>query len=307
MALRPAGFIDLPPNRSDDGLDHAAVLNRADIAYIAHTSNDALDVVDLAQARYLRSVQGFRGVAGVLVSQERELVFTSNRGEHTVSYFPIRDEASVTTVPVGGRPNGLAFDAETNTLLAANVGRLSGPPGFTVSLVDISEGRTRTDIEVPGRTRWAIFDRRSGRFYVNVRDPGQIIRIDPSEPSGIDGAFPIPAAGPHGLEIDSKGRRLFCACDGARLVEVNLESGEVADVAALSGSPDVVFYNPRLEHLYVAIGTPGVLDVFDTNSMTKLESVPTEDGAGTLIFNPETNRVWVILQKSHRLACFVDQ
>jgi len=48
---------------------------------------------------------------------------------------------------------------------------------------------------------------------------------------------------------------------------------------AISGVPDVVFHNAAFRHLYVAIGDPGVLDVFDTETLRRLESVPTERGA----------------------------
>ena len=307
MALRQVGIVDLPPNRSDQGLDHADVHWRSGTAYIAHTSNDQVDIVDLPRFQFLRSVGPFKGVAGALVSQEREMVFTSNRGEDTVSFFPIDDESSIRTVRVGGRPNGLAFDPRRSLLLAANVGAADGGSKCTVSLVETASGKMVSDIEVPGRTRWAMFDPASDRFYVNIRDPAQIGIINPSTPErGIE-TVPIPAAGPHGLGLDPTGRRLFCACDAGRLVVVDLRNGEVRDAAALSGSPDVVFFDSRLHHLYVAIGDTGVIDVFDTNSMTRIQSVPTEAGAGTLVYNPSTSLVGAILQESHRLLCFVDE
>lgn len=307
MTLRLQAHVELPPSRGDGGLDHADVVRRSERAYIAHTANDALDVVDLPSRRYLRSLEGFKGVAGALVSNERGMVFTSNRGETSVSFFHVGEDSSVRTVSVGGHPNGLAFDPSRGLLLAANVGRDDGQPGFTVSIVDTREEKMIGDIDVPGRTRWAVFDSRSDRFYVNVRDPAEIIVIDPSVPTQIVKAFPIPSTGPHGLDLDAEGRRLFCACDAGRLCTVDLKTGAVADVGALSGSPDVVFHNARLHHLYVAVGEPGVIDVFDTRTWANLESVPTESGAGTLAFNPAQDEVGAILPASHRLAVFRDE
>jgi len=49
-------------------------------------------------------------VAGALVSQARELVFTSNRGENTIAIFDPEAEADIAKVEVGIKPNGLAFD-----------------------------------------------------------------------------------------------------------------------------------------------------------------------------------------------------
>src|SRR5215470_10342798 len=114
MALRLIGHIDLPPHTGTDGFDHAAI--------VAHTANDAVDVIDCARQKYVSSIQGLTAVAGVLISDERDLAFTSNRGEDTVGIFPLGAEASLVKVPVGVRPNGLAFDPRRNVLVAANVG-----------------------------------------------------------------------------------------------------------------------------------------------------------------------------------------
>ena len=56
---------------------------RTGLVYVAHTANDAVDVIDGAAGRFLESIAGLPAVAGALVSNEHDLVFTSNRGEDT--------------------------------------------------------------------------------------------------------------------------------------------------------------------------------------------------------------------------------
>jgi hypothetical protein len=56
--------------------------------YVAHTTNDALDVIDLDEMRYVDSIDGLMAVAGALVAESWDLVFTSNRGEDTVGTSP---------------------------------------------------------------------------------------------------------------------------------------------------------------------------------------------------------------------------
>ena len=99
-------------------------------------------------------------------------------------------------------------------------------------------------------------------------------------------------------------RRLFCACDQGGLFTVDLESGRVSHVSDLSGPPDVIFYNSRLHHLYVAIGDPGMIDVFDTDTMKLSQTVRTEVGAHTIAYNPEIGRVYAFLPASHRAAIY---
>src|SRR5947209_6015486 len=137
MALRLTGHIELPPNRSQGGFDHADIHQATDRLYVAHTSNDAVDVIDTARDRYIDSISGLTAVAGALVSEARGLVFTSNRGENTVSVFAPGVERDAFKVGVGVKPNGLAFDSARGTLIAANVGDSAIPDSYSVSVVDV--------------------------------------------------------------------------------------------------------------------------------------------------------------------------
>ena len=74
----------------------------------------------------------------------------------------------------------------------------------------------------------------------------------------------------------------------------------------MSGAPDVVFLNHRRNRLYVAVGEPGVIDVFDSQSLERIESVATERGAHTIAFDASRDRVYAFLPGTHRAAVFED-
>ena len=78
--LQHIGFVDLPKHEASGGFDHAAVHAASGQVYVAHTANSAVDVFDPA-SRHLYSVPQLPGVAGVLVSNEAQLIITSNRAE----------------------------------------------------------------------------------------------------------------------------------------------------------------------------------------------------------------------------------
>ena len=307
MTLRLLGHIELPANRSKGGFDHADIHSPTDRLYVAHTSNDAVDVIDSARDRYIESIPGLTAVAGALVSEERGLVFTSNRGEDTVSVFAPRAERDAFKIAVGVKPNGIAFDSERGILIAANVGDSSIPHSHSVSVVDIARRERICDIKVPGRTRWTIYDAARKMFFVNIASPARIIAIDARDPTKISKEFEIPAAGPHGLDLDPATGRLLCACDAGALFAIDAASGRVLGDVPLSGAPDVVFLHRQLGRLYVAIGDPGVIDVVDIGTMRREEVVPTEAGAHTLALDRKRNKVYAFLPQSHRAAVFVDR
>jgi hypothetical protein len=307
MILEQTGEVLLPAHDKPGGFDHAAVHGRRGRLYVAHTANDALDVVDCATHTYLGSIRHLEGVAGALVSEEHDLVFTSNRAENTVGIFPPAHEEALVKVKVGLRPNGLAYDTGRRLLLAANVGDPAWPGLFSVSVVDASARAMIADVPVSGRTRWVVFDEETGWFYVNIADPPQIAVIEAANPSFVARTFAVPTSGPHGLDLDGATQRLFCACDGKTLVVLDSRLGAVLTQAELAGVPDVIFFNRQRRHLYVAIGDPGLIEVFETDQMRRLETVRTEAGAHTLGFDPSRNTVYAFLPNTHRALIYADR
>jgi DNA-binding beta-propeller fold protein YncE len=305
MTLRHLGFIDLPAHVKAGGFDHAAVHPPTGQIYVAHTANDAVDVIDIQKERYLFSIGGLTGVAGALVA-EPDLVFTSNRAENAVGVFTAGERPRVEKIGVGIRPNGLAYDPGRARLLAAHVGDPARPGSYTVSIIDVPARKRVVDIAVAGRTRWAVHDPIGDAFHVNIADPPQIVVLEPGDPIRIRRVVAIPQAGPHGLDIDVARRRLFCACDAGVLIALDADSGQVLATETIAGVPDVVFFNPALGRLYVAIGDPGVIEVFDTTPLRRRETVATEPGAHTLSFDAMRNVVCAFLPASHRAAVYRD-
>jgi len=299
MGLREVRRIVLPEHPADGGFDHAAIDAVSSRLYVAHTSNDAVDVVDLAHRRFSHSLPSLKGVAGVWVSEERRLLFTSNRAEDSVSVYGLPDEKELHRVATGCRPNGMAFDPGRDTLLVAGVGNreISAPP--TATLIATSDGRRLHQLTLPGRTRWALFHAPTDAFYVNIADPPQIAVIHGSDLSRVRRFIDVPSAGPHGLEQDPDGKTLYCASDAGKLVTVDAASGTARVVADLAGPPDVLWLDPRRGRLYVAIGDPGVVQVFGTRPLTPLGSVSTAPGAHTLTVDPTNGEVHVFLPDSH--------
>ena len=160
------------------------------------------------------------------------------------------------------------------------------------------------EIAVPGRTRWTVFDPDAATFYINIADPAVIVVIDSRQPDRIAHMFAAPAAGPHGLDLDTATRRLFCACDANTLATLDARSGKILGTQPLSGTPDVIFFNRHRRELYVAVGDPGVIDVFSTSPMKRLATIKTEAGAHTTALSPAGDRLYAFLPRTHRAAIY---
>lgn len=302
--LRLLGYVELPEHKGKGGFDHAAVHAASGHVFVAHTANDAVDVFDPVRREYLYSIADLPGVAGALVSDESQLILSSNRGADTIGAFAPGRDPVVTRLGVGVRPNGLAYDYRRRLVLAANVGDEGVAGTHTLSMVWLGGESVRREIAVPGRTRWTVFDPTAELFYVNIAKPSQIVVIDPRQPDRVARTFDILHAGAHGLDIDVETQRLFCACDAGVLVTLDARSGGVLDEKPISGVPDVVWFNRQRQQLYVAVGDPGVIDVFATSPVAKLATIETEAGAHTTALSPSGDWLCVFLPRSHRAAVY---
>ena len=300
MSLLRVGFIPVAPG-AEPGFDHADVYQPGRRMYVAHTGADRVDVLDCAQQTFLRSLPDLPGVAGVLVDEEHDLLFTSDRGAARVSVFRCSDETLLGRVAVGPHPNGLAYDRRR--LYAFNLGEPVGE-NCTASVVDIDAMGVVAELSLPGRPRWALYDEERDRIYANIRDPAEIAVID-CDRSAIERALPVPSAGPHGLWLDAG--RLFCAADGGSLVVLDRDSGKVVEQLPLPGVPDVVMLDSELQRVYVAVGDPGVVCSFESDRLEALETVETEQGAHTTGWDPVGRCLYVFCPGSGGAQVFEER
>ena len=303
MSLVRTDFIQIPQGVKP-GFDHADVFRGRRRLYVAHTGANRVDVLDCDARTYLYALPAeLPGVAGVLVDEEHDLLFSSDRGAARVSVFRSSDEQLLGQVDVGPHPNGLAYDRPRRRLYSFNLGEPLGE-NCTSSLVDLDSMRVIGELPLPGRPRWAVYDEERDAVYANIREPAEIVVID-CEQALIVRALPLPSAGPHGLWLDSG--RLFCAADGGALVVLGRDSGEVIASLPLPGVPDVVMHDPDSRRLYVAIGEPGLVCSFDGERLEQLETAETDSGAHTICWDRTDRCLYVFCPASGGAAVYQER
>ncbi len=192
---------------------------------------------------------------------------------------------------VGPKPNGLAWDSRRKRLLVADV------QDHHARLVDAPQSRVLTEARLPGRPRWCVYDYARDRFLVNVREPACIAVLSPESLEEQD-LWSISVPGPHGLDLDPETGRAFVACDNGAVSVLDVATGRELASVDIAGEPDVIWHSSRCARLYVAIGRPGVIDVIDTQGLTRVEQITTEEGAHTTAFDRARHRLYVFLPRS---------
>jgi len=65
-------------------------------------------------------------------------------------------------------------------------------------------------------------------------------------------------------------------------------------------------FDKELGRLYVAVGSPGTVSVFDTRRRLQLETITTENGAHTIGWDPASRRLFVLQPSSCGVAIYED-
>jgi DNA-binding beta-propeller fold protein YncE len=297
MAMEPAGDIELPAHSGPGGFDHGDVHQPTGRVFIAHTANGTIEVLDGEQLRHAATLPDCPEASGVLCPGSTDLVVAAARGAGVVHFMDTARPWLRSRVAVGGRPNGLAWDSRRQRVLVADVA------GNSFAIVDPSRGQIVATTPLPGRPRWAAYDADRDRFLVNVRDPALVALVD-AETGGLVDTWSVSSPGPHGLDLDGPGGRVFVACDGGDLICLGTSGGRELGTVQIAGEPDAIWFDAATDSVYVAIGSPGVVQVIDAGRMAVHETAVTEEGATTTALDTRRRLLYVFKPTSCSAAVF---
>jgi DNA-binding beta-propeller fold protein YncE len=249
--------------------DHGAFDPKTRRVFVAHTGRDRLEVVDHDRGCAVATLDGFPEAAGVVADAGSVLV--TNRGSAELAWLDADTLKTRKVFPTGSRPNGVAIVARSGLGVAACIGGETQGP--VLQVLDLT-GHQRWGIDLPGRPRWCVTDRAGERVFLALQNPSMILVARLPDLTDVQ-HWALPSPGAHGIDIDHEAQRLYVACDGGSLVQIDSISGAVYNQWPLAGGPDATFFNPDSGWVHVAIGEPGLIQSINprTGARTQLTTV----------------------------------
>ena len=252
---------------------------------------DQLVVFDTLKRQVLANLDGFKRVHGVTLAPAIHRLYASVTGNH---YVAAVDTESLKIVGTGGPinyPDGLAYAPEQNKVF------VSDEHGGVDAVLDAASNQLLTNIPLGGGAGNTVYDSASGHILVAVHGLNLLAVIDPATNQMIDR---LPLAGilkPHGIAIDSAGRKAFVAGEeNHTLAMVDLQTMKILSTYQVGEDPDVLAYDPGLQRLYVSAES-GTVTVFQ-NQGESLALVGTLEmpHAHTVSVDPKTHLVYFPLE-----------
>jgi len=269
--------------------DHFALDVKGHRLFVAALGNNTLEAIDLAAGKRLQSIAGLPKPTGVLYLADRNELFVACGDDGSFKVFDGVSLRLARTVTGLDDADNVRFDVKTGLIY---LGYGSG----ALAVIRAATTEKIASIELTAHPESFQLERNGRRIFVNVPDAKQISVVD-RERGAVLATWPMETFQANfPMALDEPGQRLFIGCrNPARLVVLDIRSGnKVADLA-ISGDIDDLFYDAARRLLYASCGE-GFVDVItqqEPDRYTRLERIPTAAGARTAYFSPELSELFL--------------
>ena len=271
--------------------DHLALDAKGGRLFVANLSNDSLDVVDLKAGKLVKRIAGQKKAQGVAFAPGLGRLYQGNGTGGVCNVF---DGTTFETLHTLKLP-----DADNVRYHAGNGLVYVGHGEKSLSGFDAMTYEVKATIPLPGAPESFQIDAAKKRLYVNCLKPATVAVID-LDKHEVVAKYPLTLADAnYPLTLDTKGQRVFVGCrKKAMVVVLDAVTGKELAGVEIPGDIDDLFYDAKRNRLYASCGE-GVLAVLEEKAgkFAVVESIPTAKLARTCLFDPDGDRLFVVLPR----------
>jgi len=305
----------IPLKNVEGRLDHLTFDSRSQRLFVSALENHSVEVVDLAKRRRVHRLLDISEPQGLLYVPEKNRLLVCSRGDGTCRSFDATTFQEGPWVDFGRNADNVRYDphgqmiyvgsgGEPGTGLLSAIALVSllpapegGQPAPPHSPADFLLDRPRQadplmDIQLPAHPESFQLDPAHHRLLVNVPDAQTITVLEIGTNRFTKVAdWPVTIGERNfPMALDNASARLFIASrNPSRLGVYDSRSGKLISQAPCVGDADDMFYDAKLQRLYV-VGGEGFVDVFQLSERSeepvRLLHLPTAARARTGLFIP---------------------
>ena len=268
------------------GWDYLLAEPGAHRLYITH--GQRVDVVDSNTGKVIGAITGLKGTHGVVLDPDGKTGYISDGGANAVVVFDRHTFATLASIPAGTNPDGMTYEPVTRTVWAFN-GRSQN-----VTVIDTGSRSVVATIALPGKPEFPQADGK-GHVFDNIEDKNVVVALD-AHTRSLTATWPLTGCdSPSGMAIDRAHHHIFSVCDGGKMAVLDTENGKQIATASIGQGPDAAEFDARRQLAFSSNGGDGTLSVVDAaHGYKTIESLPTQRGARTMAYDPETDRAYLV-------------
>lgn len=272
--------------------DHLAIDTKGERLFVANLSNDSLDVVDLKAGKVAKQLTEQKKAQGVAFAPALNRLYQGNGTDGVCNVIDGKTFETLHTLKMPDADN-VRYNPKSGLVYVGHADK-------SLTAFDAKTYEVKATVKLPGSPEAFQIDPDAGRLYINCLNPATVAVID-LDKHEVAAKYPIKLAdGCYPLALDAEGKRLFVGCRKKPMVVIlDAKTGEEKAGVEIPRDIDDLFYDAKRNRLYAACGE-GVLAVLEEKdgALKVAEKIPTAKLARTCLFDPEGDRLYVVLPKS---------
>jgi YVTN family beta-propeller protein len=306
QATAPLKLLQKIPMPNVQGrLDHSAVDLKGKRLFVAALgeNQNTVEVIDLKSGKRVASIPGLSKPQGVFYSSELAKLFVANGTDGTCKIFDAKTLKLMDSLTIGSDADHVGYDPGTKYLYVGVGDAKSG----ALSVIDTRTNKHVEDIKTDARPGGIKFDKSAPRIFVTLAGATNLGIVDRKNRQQI-ATWPVTGVqGNVSLAIDDKDHRLFAGSRTPPMLTVfDTTSGkQISQVEGIAGIDDL-WYDARNHRIYASGGRGtdvGFVYIYQQKSPDQYElvsKIPTAASAGTSLWVPELNRLFVAAPASEK-------
>ena len=280
-------------------IDHMDVDVKGQRLFVAGLENGSLEVVDLRAGKSLRSIPGFKKPQGIAFVPSLNKLFVASGDDGKVRVFRADSLDLLDTIDLELGPNRVLYDARKSVLYVGYGGKDAGKDYGEVGIIDARKDKLIAEVKADAHPAELLLDKSGKRLFCFVSVSSKIQVIDTKEKKVI-ATWPVSSERPGDGAYDAAGNRLLIGTrTPPRLIAMDADTGkEVSSVPTVDGM-DGVYFDAKRRRIYVSGGRDADVGFIysyqqkDADHYELIDKLPTRQGAGTSLWVPQLNRLYV--------------
>ena len=286
-------------------LDHSAVDLKGKRLFVAALGDNqnTVEVIDLKSGKRVASIPGQSKPQGVFYSSDLKKLFVANGTDGTCKIFDASTLKPIDSLAIGADADHVGYEPATEYLYVGVGDAKSG----ALSVIDTRTNKHVEDIKTDARPGGIKFDKSSAQIFVTLAGATNLGIVDRMKRQQV-ATWPVTGVqGNVSLALDDKDHRLFAGSRNPPMLTVfDTASGkQISQVEGIAGIDDL-WYDAKNHRIYASggrgtdVGFVYVYQQKGTDQYELVSKIPTAASAGTSLWVPELNRLYVAAPASEK-------
>jgi DNA-binding beta-propeller fold protein YncE len=280
-------------------IDHMDVDLKGQRLFISGLENGSVEVVDLAGGKWTRSIPGFGKPQGIAYVAALTKLFVASGDDGMLRVFHGDSLTLEASIKLAAGPNRLAYDPSRKLIYVGYGGKEVGQDYGQVAIINAKNNRVIGRVRVAAHPSQIILDPTGAKAFVEVPVADQIQVID-TKGRRVMSTWPVSSHRPGDMGYDPSRERLFLGTHSPpEMIVMDSKTGKELSALPTVDGMDGVFFDESRRRVYVSggrgseVGSIFVYQQHDPDRYELIAKIPSRAGAGTSLWVPELNRLYV--------------